>query len=153
MFNGEKKSHGTQSLLQFTNCFSGWHCSQFFTVLGRYLHRFCSTILLKIKIYKSYGKLSILIFEALGVLWVLSYPASHLNHTSSTENFISMNLLQMSCLITWAWSFLNSEVVEAVRCQKRTAHFGTLTQRSVHPTVPVLPTKRSRSSINVHQWD
>ena len=55
-----KKSHGTQSLLQFTNCFSGWHCSQFFTVLGRYLHRFCSTILLKIKIYKSYDRLSFL---------------------------------------------------------------------------------------------
>ena len=56
-----KKSHGTQSLLQFTNCFSGWHCSQFFTVLGRYLHRFCSTILLKIKIYKSYDRLCIFI--------------------------------------------------------------------------------------------
>ena len=54
-----KKSHGTQSPLQFTNCFSGWHCSQFFTVLGRYLHRFCSTILLKIKINKSSGKLSL----------------------------------------------------------------------------------------------
>jgi hypothetical protein len=35
-----------------------------------------------------------------------------------TENFISMNLLQMSCVITYAWSFLTSEVVEAVRGQK-----------------------------------
>ena len=32
--------------------------------------------------------------------------------------FISMNLLQMSSVITWAWSFMNSEVVEAVKGQK-----------------------------------
>ena len=35
-----------------------------------------------------------------------------------TQNFISMNLLQMSCVITWAWAFLTSKVVEAVRGQK-----------------------------------
>ena len=35
-----------------------------------------------------------------------------------TENLISMNLLQMSCVITWAWLFLTFEVVEAVRGQK-----------------------------------
>ena len=35
-----------------------------------------------------------------------------------TENLISMNLLQISCVITWALSFLTSEVVEAVRGQK-----------------------------------
>ena len=35
-----------------------------------------------------------------------------------TQKFISMNLFQMSCVITWAWSFLTSEVVEAVRGQK-----------------------------------
>ena len=35
-----------------------------------------------------------------------------------TENLISMNLLQIFCVITWAWSFLTSEVVEAVRGQK-----------------------------------
>ena len=34
------------------------------------------------------------------------------------KNLISMNLLQMSCVITWAWAFLTSEVVEAVRGQK-----------------------------------
>ena len=35
-----------------------------------------------------------------------------------TQNFISMNLLQMSCVITWTSLFLTSEVVEAVRGQK-----------------------------------
>ena len=39
----------------------------------------------------------------------------------SAQKFTSMNLLQLSCVITWAWSFLTSEVVEAVRGQKR--HF------------------------------
>ena len=48
----------------------------------------------------------------------------------STENFISMNLLQMSCLITRAWSFLTSKVVEAVWGQKHhilthTLHFNS----------------------------
>ena len=36
----------------------------------------------------------------------------------STQKLTSMNLLQMSCVRTWAWSFLTSEVVEAVRGQK-----------------------------------
>ena len=43
---------------------------------------------------------------------------NHGKNIHPTENFISMNLLQMSCVITWAWSFLTSEVVEAVRGQK-----------------------------------
>ena len=33
----------------------------------------------------------------------------HIQTIHSTEIFISMNLLQMSCVITWAWSFLTSE--------------------------------------------
>ena len=61
--------------------------------------------------------LSILLFEALGVLWVLLYPASGPNHTSY-RIFYLMNLLQMFCAITWAWSFSTSEVVEAARDQK-----------------------------------
>ena len=77
-----KKSHGTQSLLQFTNCFSGWHCSQFFTVLGRYLHRFCSTILLKVKIYKSYGKLSL----GLLICTLISENQGHLRKISGSAN-------------------------------------------------------------------
>ena len=36
----------------------------------------------------------------------------------SKQKFISMNLFQMSCVITSAWSYLSSEVVEAVRGQK-----------------------------------
>ena len=38
---------------------------------------------------------------------------------------------------------MTSEVVEAVRGQKH--HISTHTQRSVHPTVPVLPTKDSKN--------
>ena len=46
------------------------------------------------------------------------YIQHHVQTICPTENFISMNLLQMSCVITWAWSFLTSEVVEAFRGQK-----------------------------------
>ena len=42
-----------------------------------------------------------------------------------TQKFTSMNLLQMPCVITWAWSFLTSEVVETVRGQKH--HISTHT--------------------------
>ena len=35
-----------------------------------------------------------------------------------TQKLTSMNLLQMPCMITWAWSFFTFEVVEAVRGQK-----------------------------------
>ena len=71
------------------------------------------------------------------------------NHTSHTK-VTAMNLLQMHFVITWAWSFLTSEVLEAVRGQKHHlgAHFGTLTQRSVHLTAPVLLTKDSRNEIS-----
>ena len=34
------------------------------------------------------------------------------------RKFTSMNLLQMPCVIAWAWSFLTSKVMEAVRGQK-----------------------------------
>ena len=43
-----------------------------------------------------------------------------------TQKIISMNLLQMSCMITWAWSILTSEVVEAVRGQKHHISVHTL---------------------------
>ena len=46
----------------------------------------------------------------------------------------------MPCVITWAGSFLTSEVVEAVRGQKYISTHA-LIQRSVHPTAPVLLTK------------
>ena len=32
---------------------------------------------------------SILLFESLGVLWVLSYPASHPNHTSDRKFYFN----------------------------------------------------------------
>ena len=58
-----------------------------------------------------------------------------------------MKLLQMSCVITWAWSFLTYEVVEAVLLETKTlylgTHFGTLTQSSIHASVPVLLTQDS----------
>jgi hypothetical protein len=67
-----------------------------------------------------------------------------------TQRFPSMNLLQMPCVITWAWAFLISEVVEVVRGQniisRRT--FWQLIQHSVHSTVPVLLTKDSRNEIS-----
>ena len=35
------------------------------------------------------GRISILLFESLGVLWVLSYTASHPNHTSSRKCYFN----------------------------------------------------------------
>ena len=71
-----------------------------------------------------------------------------------TQKFTSMNLLQMSCVITWAWSFLISEFVEAVRGQKHHITTQTLAQRSDHPTAPVLLTKiqemRSVMTFSLH---
>ena len=58
-----------------------------------------------------------------------------------TQKFTSITLLQMPCMITWAWSFLTSEVVEAARGARHHILTHTLTQRSVHPTAPVLLTK------------
>ena len=34
------------------------------------------------------------------------------------ENLIPMNLFKILCVVTWAWLFLTSEVMEAVRGQK-----------------------------------
>ena len=42
-----------------------------------------------------------------------------------TENYISMNLFKILCVVTWAWLFLTSEVLEAVRGQKH--HISTHT--------------------------
>ena len=56
-----------------------------------------------------------------------------------TQKFTWMNLLQMPCVITWAWKFLTSEVLEAVRGQKH--HIFKHTFGSVHRIAPVLLTK------------
>jgi hypothetical protein len=64
------------------------------------------------------------------------YIQHHTQTIHPTEKFISMNLLQMSCVITWAWSFLTFEVVEAVRGQN------ILSQCTIWPA-PVLLIKDS----------
>ena len=84
------------------------------------------------------------------------FGCCHIQHYTQTihltENLKSMTLLQMSCVITWAKSFLTSKVVEAVIRQKHhiyiNSHFGILTQHLIHPTVPFLLTIRDP---NVHQ--
>ena len=54
---------------------------------------------------------------------------------------------KMPCVITWAWSFLTSEVVEAVRGQ--THHILMHTLALWHfPTAPVLLTKDTRNEIS-----
>ena len=58
-----------------------------------------------------------------------------------TQKLTSMNLLHMSCVITLAWSFLTTEVVEADGGHKHHISAHTLTQHLVHPSVPVLLTK------------
>ena len=75
---------------------------------------------------------------------MLLYPVSHLKHTScrkiySNEFVANVSGDNMGIII------LTSEDVEAVRGQKYhvSAHFGTLTQCSIHPRVPVLLTKDS----------
>ena len=47
--------------------------------------------------------------------------------------------------VTWAWLFLTSMVMKAVRGQK------TLIQCSAQSTVPVLLTNEIKSNINIHQ--
>ena len=53
--------------------------------------------------------------------WLLN-RRNHGQTIHPTEKSFSMNLLQMSCVITWTitwtWSFLTSEVSEAIRGQK-----------------------------------
>ena len=61
----------------------------------------------------------------------------HRQTINPTEKLISMNLFKILWVVTWAWLLLTSVVMETVRGQKR-AHFGTLIQRLVNPTVPVL---------------
>ena len=48
---------------------------------------------------------------------ILVKRASRSNH-NLVENFIPMNLFKIVCVVTWAWLFLISEVMEAVRGQK-----------------------------------
>ena len=59
---------------------------------------------------------NIYISSIFGKCSMLEHPIWLWNHTSHTK-VNSMNLLQMPCVIT-SWSFLTSEVVEAVRGQK-----------------------------------
>ena len=89
--------------------------------------------------------LSILLVESLGVLWVLSYPASHPNHTSYRKfyfhEFVSNASYDNMDIIIF-------ELGGCGGCQRPKtpylgAHFGTLSQSSVHPKVPVLLTKDS----------
>ena len=63
------------------------------------------------------------------------------------RKLMSMNLFKILCVVTWAWLFLTSMVMKAVRGQKRYSErtlWHTLTQCSVHPTVPVLLTRRNK---------
>ena len=69
-------------------------------------------------------------------------------HFPVLQSLNSIDLLQMSWVITWVGSSFTSKVVEAVRGQKHhiLAHtLALLTQRSGHPTAPVLLTKRNNS--------
>ena len=55
------------------------------------------------------------------------------------------NLFKILCVMTWAWLFWPPwlwRLLEA-KNNKESAHFGMLSQRSVHPTVPFLLTKRN----------
>ena len=59
----------------------------------------------------------------------------------SKEKLISMNSFKKICVVIWAWLFLTSTVMEAVRGQKCYRELTLFAQRSVHPIVPVLLTK------------
>ena len=68
----------------------------------------------------------------------------------STQKFTSMKL--MPCVITYACSFLTSEVVEAVRGQKHiSAHTLAFSKCLVHPTAPVLLTKNGPLGIQIQR--
>ena len=58
--------------------------------------------LTKSGVYLGCFDLSILLFELLGVLWMVEQRGFGCETIHPTENSISMNLLQMSCVITRA---------------------------------------------------
>ena len=77
----------------------------------------------------SYNLLCILAISSIFLLVVKSWNRQHHGQTiHPTEKLISMNLFKILCV---------KNVIAS-------AHFGTLTQRSVHPTVSVLLTKRNK---------
>ena len=100
-----------------------------------------STILLYFA--KSYIFFHLTTIPAVVEVQVLSYPASHLNRASCKKfhfNELVVNVLRDN----------TGMIIFDLHggCQRHltvTAHFGTLTQRSVHPTVPVLLTKRNKN--------
>ena len=91
---------------------------------------------------------SMLLFESLGVVWVLSYPASHPNHTSYRKFYFNefvANVLHdnMGMII---FDLRGCGGCQRPKTSYLGAHFGNLTQRSVHPSAPVLLTKDSPRS-------
>ena len=42
----------------------------------------------------------------------------HSQTIHATEKFTSMNLFKILCIVTWAWTFLTTKVMEALRGQK-----------------------------------
>ena len=77
--------------------------------------------------------LSVCFHAVKGILLEPTYILFKWPYIHPTENLISMNFLQMSCVITWAWWFLTSDV-QRLKTSYLNAHF----ECSVHPSAPVL---------------
>jgi hypothetical protein len=68
-----------------------------------------------------------------------------------TQKFTSMNLLQMTFVITWAWSFLTSQVVEAVWGQKH--HISAHTLALWHSMFGLSQSASSAYQRFIKKWD
>ena len=77
-----------------------------------------------------------------------------------TQKFASRNLLQMSCLITWAWSFLTVfdglNRISLIQKTKRILNFLTISNKNDHcaPAVFLLTAFRDTIAVNrlLSQW-
>ena len=68
-----------------------------------------------------------------------------------TEKWISMNLLKILCVVTWAWFFLTSMVMEAVRDQKSYRECKLWHNARFISQWQFCLLKEIKSSLNVHQ--
>ena len=69
------------------------------------------------------------------------------------ENLIPMNLFKILCVVTWAWSFLTSEVVEAVRdiiCWRTLWHFNSTFPQCQFCLAKIHQEMRSVMTLSLH---
>ena len=94
-------------------------------VQKRFMHQSASINLINALTYKyTLGVIYLISLSSLHLINILLVVESwnrqhHGQNIHPTEKLISVNLFKILCVVTWAWLFLTSMVMEAVRGQKR----------------------------------